>query len=658
MVCCCDLSCVQTVLIFPVFISPEMILSKEFTQDVIWADSFRERLRLFAVDGVHTVEDWKYFRPFFSKIGVLRSRLPAVPYLGVTGTLAPDSEQGIREAGGFGYYCKVQRTSIDRPEIAIVVLFAEGRLNTFDDLRRFFPLEGLNGGPVRSPKDIPKTVFYFNTIKLLLSFMNIVRKEWMPEFRYPGEARRWIQPYFALMSAFDKDYISSEFEKSDASADEGHYPIIRILAASEGYGLGADNPDIRQVVNFRVPTSLNSATQRMGRAMRNGQAGGRFFLVADPFVSTTRCPPKPPRRQRKLKASSSQASQLLSGSDSDISTPVEGVKKDQEDAARREKLPRDLVDFINAPLYNGPRCHRLALLGAYYDSTYKGERRSNRPQQCCSLCNPDLVPPFRPLPSKDSGSAYKDIVTTELLNWRNKVASELLPEDYPILPTAVLSDALLGKVARLDPFDIKNNPDSLLRKLRYWRYAEPYKEEVHQVFQKVASFDGPTMASALYAAEEGKRVKKLQKSKPDATPIDAAAKRLERKYNWLISQGRQDLVPAKAKQAAKQNIGTSPKARDKRVAQHDLRHGVVKPPQSQGTSQSPFPIQSQAESNGSQVDGGSAGSQEPEQDDIMQSLLFEASQEPSPAKQASEASPRGVSKRQPLQVLDPNRRMN
>ena len=253
--------CSTLELIRTVFISPELVLSSDFDRDVVRSDSFRFRLRPFAMDEIHCVEDWKHFRPMYSQLGTLRTRLPKVPYLGVTATLTPASEDIIRRAGGFDYGCRIHRTSIDRPEIAIHVLFAEGHLTSFDDLRRFFPLQTPSRRPIQKANQVPKTVFYFNTIKEVDHFVEIVRNRWFPEFRYPDNAYKWIQPYYSLMADSDKKRISLEFEKPDQELDGRPGSVFRILAATEGYGLGADNPDICNVINSRIPRSLNSLTQ-------------------------------------------------------------------------------------------------------------------------------------------------------------------------------------------------------------------------------------------------------------------------------------------------------------------------------------------------------------------------------------------------------------
>ena len=157
-----------------------MILTKDFHNDVIKSESFRGRLRVFAIDKIHWVDDWKDFRPRYSELGVLSARLPSIPYLGITATLTPRIGDYIKKSSGFDYSCPVLRTSVDRPEISLSVIFAEGKLGTFEDLRRFFPL-----GNIQATKDIPKIVIYFDSIRLLLAFIDIVRLRWFSEFGYP-----------------------------------------------------------------------------------------------------------------------------------------------------------------------------------------------------------------------------------------------------------------------------------------------------------------------------------------------------------------------------------------------------------------------------------------------------------------------------------------
>ena len=61
------------------------------------------------------------------------------------------------------------------------------------------------------------------------------------------------------MADSDKQRVSDEFEKRDNPLEPGAWLKYRIVIASEGYGLRADNPDIVIIVNFRLPKTIQYA---------------------------------------------------------------------------------------------------------------------------------------------------------------------------------------------------------------------------------------------------------------------------------------------------------------------------------------------------------------------------------------------------------------
>lgn len=76
-----------------VFTSPEIALSKGFTNDILDCKEFTDRLRLLAIDEVHLVEEWgSTFRPRYAEISIMRKRIPCqarqVPLLGVSASLS------------------------------------------------------------------------------------------------------------------------------------------------------------------------------------------------------------------------------------------------------------------------------------------------------------------------------------------------------------------------------------------------------------------------------------------------------------------------------------------------------------------------------------------------------------------------------------------
>lgn len=504
------------------FISPELLLSVDFHKDVINVDTFRERLRLIAIDELHCIEDWKKFRVQYSRVGIVKCRLPPVPFLGLTATLMPRVEQIVRGAGGFDHNCPIVRTCLDRPEISLSVFFAEGKVTQFEDLRRFFPMESPEEGPIRRAVQIPKTVFYFKTIRRAMTFVSTVRHLWMPEFGYPSYARSWIHSFYAPMATHDKKRILKEFQKPATN--------LRILVATEIFGFGAHVPDIDRIVNEESPDGIHSLAQHLGRTAREIDQG-QFFLIAEPYTSTTPLASKTVRRSGGTTTTASQG--IRETSVTDASTP--GAKLDAQDAARRARVEPELLEFINAP-----ECHRRTLLKNLGDTTYAGDR--GLPELCCSKCNEGLIPPFRPLPSKDTGSAFVDAMNAKLSKWRSDKASDITPRGFPVIHNLVLVDEILDKLAAIDPRDLLGSTPSLSDRLRRWRYTEPYVGDIARICREVIDCPDETIGH-IHRATIGRQNKTTQ---PVPIPTEgelAAAERVNRRNQWLISVGRQDLIP-------------------------------------------------------------------------------------------------------------------
>ena len=72
------------------------------------------------------------------------------------------------------------------------------------------------------------------------------------EAGYPQTSTKWIQPYFSAMSKLDKNRIAADFEKPSAEAP------VRMIFATDAYGLGIDNPDVNRVVQWLLPPNMSS----------------------------------------------------------------------------------------------------------------------------------------------------------------------------------------------------------------------------------------------------------------------------------------------------------------------------------------------------------------------------------------------------------------
>lgn len=84
------------------------------------------------------------------------------------------------------------------------------------------------------------------------------------------------------MSDWDKTIIASAFK----IVNEENTKCI-ILVATDAYGMGIDNPDIRLVIQWDLPLSFDSMIQRMGRAGRKENCQASFVLFTPKWTEVT-----------------------------------------------------------------------------------------------------------------------------------------------------------------------------------------------------------------------------------------------------------------------------------------------------------------------------------------------------------------------------------
>ena len=87
----------------------------------------------------------------------------------------------------------------------------------------------------------------------------------MRHLGYPEESSKWIRPYYSAISDWDKALTATAF--ATVAEDNQEYVII---VATDVYGMGINNPDVKLVIQWNIPMSFDSMIQRMGRAGRKG----------------------------------------------------------------------------------------------------------------------------------------------------------------------------------------------------------------------------------------------------------------------------------------------------------------------------------------------------------------------------------------------------
>jgi len=227
-----------------IYVAPERLRNGKFLDAVTKAD-----VTLLAVDEAHCVSEWGHdFRPDYSRLGGFRDRyLGGVQTIALTATATPTVRDDI---------CDL--LNLKEPRV-FVTGFARTNL--------IFGVESCNND-IAKRKTLVKYVRGREGTGIIYA---ATRKrceeigEWLPE-----ATGRKVGVYHAGLHPDDRRRVQESFMKGELSA----------IVATNAFGMGIDKSDIRFVVHFNIPGSLEAYYQEAGRAGRDGEMSDCLLLFA------------------------------------------------------------------------------------------------------------------------------------------------------------------------------------------------------------------------------------------------------------------------------------------------------------------------------------------------------------------------------------------
>jgi superfamily II DNA helicase RecQ len=128
---------------------------------------------------------------------------------------------------------------------------------------------------------ILKTIIYMDTIAHIQKAATLLTLWLVRMGCSKTSSAKAIRVYHSELAEFDKRAVSTEFCKPDVEdcrACSSH----RIILATDAMGMGINNPDIRRIVQWQLPSSICSLLQRAGRAARSPNIQGEFIWLVEP----------------------------------------------------------------------------------------------------------------------------------------------------------------------------------------------------------------------------------------------------------------------------------------------------------------------------------------------------------------------------------------